>query len=122
MAAAAVSNPFPNYTFPETLDASGNTTSWVECGNWKNHTITITNPSHTLFTVKVEGSLDGTAFFGIDASGNSAPDSSGNIAFTKIATYAITVKNTPLAYIRLALVSYSGGATLGGFTCKYRGG
>jgi hypothetical protein len=121
MAAAAVANPYDAYTFPETLDASGNTTSWVTCGNWKNHTITITNPSHTLFTVKVEGSVDGTSFFGIDASGNAAPDASGNIAFTKIATYAITVKNTPLAYIRLALVSYSAGDTLGGFTCKYRG-
>jgi hypothetical protein len=123
MAAEAKANSYSDYSFTETLDASGNTTSWIECRNFPNHTLAVTNTDHTLFTVKVEGTLDGTNFFGIDGSGNAAPDSSGNIAFTKAsATYAIIVRNTPLNWIRLKLVSYSGGATAGGITVKYRGG
>jgi len=123
MVAAAVDNKgFSDYTFQETLDASGNTTSWVSCENRNNHTIAITNPSATALKVRVQGSLDGSAFFGIDPSGNGNPDVSGNIQYTQIGTYAITVKNTPLNYIRLMLVTYSGGATAAGITVKYRGG
>ena len=125
MVAAAVDNKgYSDYTFTETLDASGNKTSWVECRNFRNHTIQFTNPTQTAVKVRMEGSLDGTYFFGIDGSGNSTPDGSGNVTVTNPnATYAITAKNTPINYIRLALVSYSGGATAAGITpIKYRGG
>lgn len=126
MVAAAVSNNgLSDYTFPETLDASGNTTSWLEVRNKQNHTIQFTAPgAHTAITVKAEGSLDGTYFFGLDVSGNGQPDLSGNVAFTGLpATYAITIQNRPVNYIRLKLVSYAGGGTVAGITpIKYRGG
>ena len=126
MVAAAVDNKgFSDYTFQETLDASGNTTSWVSCGSWKNHSIQFTCPgAQTAITVKVEGSLDGTYFFGLDTSGNGQPDLSGNVAFTGIpSTMGITIQNRPVNYIRLKLVSYAGGGTSAGITpIKYRGG
>ena len=122
MVAAAVDNrSYADYTFPETLDASGNTTAWVAVPNFNHHTIALTIPTATAVKVVVEGSLDGSAFFGIDPSGNGNPDNSGNIQFTQKVTYAIPIRNTPLNYIRLKLVTYSGGSTPGGITAKYRG-
>jgi len=121
VAAATILASPPDYTFPETLDASLNYTSWPAVPNFRNHTIAFTNPSQTAFVMRVEGSLDGSTFFGVDPSNNGNPDTSGNTTYTQIGTYAITIKNTPLNYIRLKLVSYSGGATAAGITAKYRG-
>jgi hypothetical protein len=121
MAAAAVTNPYSDYAFTETLDTSGNTTSWVTCQNWKNHTLAFTIPdAPTTLVVRAEGSLDGTNFFGLDPSGNA--DASGNLTYADSGTYALVFRNTPLNYIRLALISFTGAGAPSVTTVKYRGG
>jgi len=124
MAAAAVATTTPpDYSFPETLDASGNTTSWLECRNWKQHTIVFTTPAHTTTVVKMEGSLDGTNFFTLDPSGNADAAAVGNITYSAAGTYALIIRNARMNYVRLNLVSYGGGATAAGITpIRYLGG
>ena len=118
MVAAVDNNQLTDYLFPETLDSSGNTTSWPRVSNFSNHTIAITTPATlTTAVLQVQGSLDGTYFFGIDPSGNgnigSNADMSGQFTITKSnATYAVILKDTPINYIRLKLVSWTGTATL----------
>jgi hypothetical protein len=124
MTAAAVDNKgYSDYAFPETLDASGNTTSWVTCENFKDHTVSFTMPAHTSVVVKAEGSLNGTTFFTLDPSGNADAAAVGNITFSAAGTYALIIRNARINYIRLNLVSYGGGVTAAGITpIRYRGG
>lgn len=130
MTAAAVdNNQLSDYLFPETLDVSGNTTSWPRVSNFRNHTIAITTPALlTTAVLQIQGSLDGTYFFGLDPSGNgnigTNADISGNFTINKAsATYAVILKDTPVNYIRVRLVSWTGTPTAAGITpVVYRGG
>ena len=129
VAAAVDNNQLTEYLFPETLDTSGNTTSWIRVSNFRNHTIAITTPATlTTAVLQVQGSIDGTYFFGIDPSGNgnigTNADMSGQFTVTKAnATYAVILKDTPIDYIRLKLVSWTGTATTLSFpSIAWRGG
>lgn len=93
-----------------TLTAAGTTTAVEVASNAVTYQVTVTNIG-TNVVVRFEGSLDNTNFFNLD-------QSELDTTITANGTYGYALNGCPVKYIRLRLVSFSGGspsvATLAG--------
>lgn len=84
-----------------TLTAAGTTTAVEVASNAVTFQVTVTSIS-TNVVVRFEGSLDNTSFFNLDQSG-------ADTTITANGTYGFALNGCPVKYLRLRLVSISGG-------------
>lgn len=110
MAAEVFTTGSTPYAFTQ-LDASGNTTDYLNVSNFRDHTMQVKVSSISVnVTFRIEGSLDGTNWFGMDPSLNGQMDTSGNMIATANQMYYMRFADTPLKFIRGNYIAATTGA------------